>query len=43
MTWRDKLGYPVELFIGKPKTNFFRLVIHVSLKQTWQRRKQTQN
>ncbi len=35
---RDKYGWPVERIIGKPITNFIRLLIHTNLKATWKYR-----
>jgi hypothetical protein len=35
MTIRDKLGWPVEKFVGRPLTNFARVVLHGNIKQTY--------
>ena len=35
MICRDKYGWPVELIIGRPVTNFIRLLIHTNIWQTW--------
>ena len=37
MTIRDKYGYPVEKIKGKYIQNFFRLLIHGNIKQTFKR------
>ena len=37
MTIRDKLGWPVEKFVGRPFTNFMRTCLHVNLKQTYRK------
>lgn len=34
MKFRDKYGWPVELFIGKQITNFIRILIHANIKKT---------
>jgi len=34
MTWRDKYGWPVELFIGRPFTNFVRILLHGDIWKT---------
>lgn len=33
--FRDKLGWPVERIIGRPITNFLRLLIHTNIRRTW--------
>jgi len=38
MEFRDKFGWPVELFIGRPITNFILLLIHTDVRATWRYR-----
>jgi hypothetical protein len=38
MTLRDKYGWPVETFKGRPITNFIRYALHTNIWQTWKRR-----
>jgi hypothetical protein len=38
MILRDKYGWPVERIIGKPITNFIRLILHANIRQTWHHR-----
>lgn len=38
MKFRDKYGWPVERIIGKPITNFIRLMIHTNIRKTWEQR-----
>jgi activator of HSP90 ATPase len=38
MKLRDKYGWPIELFIGKPITNFIRLLVHTNIRKTWRLR-----
>ena len=33
-TFRDKWGWPLELYTGKPITNLFRILIYTNLKKT---------
>jgi hypothetical protein len=35
MTPRDKYGWPVERFKGRPITNIIRILLHANLKKTW--------
>ncbi len=38
MELRDRYGWPVERFIGRPIINFIRLLIHTNLRATWKYR-----
>ena len=34
MTFLDKYGYPVELIIGMPFTNFVRILLHANVRRS---------
>ena len=37
MIIRDKFGWPVEIFVGRPVTNFIRRLLHGNIKQTYRK------
>lgn len=37
MIIRDKLGWPVEKLVGRPFTNFIRILLHCNIKQTYRK------
>ncbi len=37
MIIRDKLGWPVEKFTGRPFTNLIRILIHGNIRQTYRK------
>lgn len=39
MKLRDRYGWPLELYAGKPITNFFRRLILTDIRQTWAKRR----
>ncbi len=46
MVHLDKYGWPVELFVGRPVTNFIRIMLHsksVISDAEWNRREATRN